>query len=104
MSDCLRRIPLVLRAVRSFQMPGSVKHHVQLKQRQRGLDKASDVESFLVLNALGGECLDDFDRLRQDAGLKQMLSYAVPSPEAARKFLYQFHDEAKLARAQADYP
>jgi hypothetical protein len=24
------------------------------------------LESFLVLNALGGECLDDFDRLRED--------------------------------------
>jgi hypothetical protein len=30
--------------------------------------EASYVESFLVLNALGGECLDDFDRVREDHG------------------------------------
>jgi hypothetical protein len=56
------------------------------------------------LNALGGECLDDFDRRREDAGRKEMLGHEVPSPEAARKFLYQFHDEQQIARAQAELP
>jgi len=28
----------------------------------------------------------------------------VPSPEAARKFLYQFHHEEKIERAQAELP
>ena len=51
--------------------------HLQLKQRQRGLDEAGYVESFLVLNALGGECLDDFDRLREDEGLAEMLGHEV---------------------------
>ena len=97
-------IPLFVRAVRSFQVSASGKQHLHLKQRQRGLDEASYVESFLVLNALGGECLDDFDRLREDAGLKEMLGHEVPSPEAARKFLYQFHDEEEIVRAQAELP
>jgi hypothetical protein len=95
-------IPLFVQAIRSFHVPTSVKQHLHLKQRQRGLDEASYVESFLVLNALGGECLDDFDRLREDAGLNQMLGYEVPSPEAARKFLYQFHDQEEITRAQAE--
>ena len=81
-----------------------MKQHVQLKQRQRGFDEATYVESFLVLNALGGDCLEDFDRLREDAGLKEMLGHEVPSPEAARKFLYQFHDEQEMERAQAELP
>jgi hypothetical protein len=93
-----------VRAVRSFNVPGSVKQHLHVKQRQRGFDEASYVESLLVLNALGGECLDDFDRLREDAGRKEMLGHEVPSPEAARKFLYQFHDEQQIARAQAELP
>src|ERR1019366_5207997 len=88
-------IPLFLQAARSLDVPGRVKQHLQLKQRQRGLDEAGYVESFLVLNALGGECLDDFDRLREDEGLREMMGHDVPSPEAARKFLYQFHDESK---------
>ena len=72
--------------------------------RQRGLDEAGYVESFLVLNALGGECLKDFERLREDEGLSEMLGHEVPSSEAARKFLYQFHDETKLEDAQKELP
>jgi Transposase DDE domain group 1 len=58
------------------------------------------VESFVVLNALGGECLDDFQHLREDAGLKEMLGHEIPSPEAARQFLYQFHAEEKIEEAR----
>jgi hypothetical protein len=68
------------------------------------LDEASYVESFLVLNALGGECLDDFARLREDAGLAEMLGHELPSPEAARKFLYGFHEEGAIERAQQALP
>jgi hypothetical protein len=97
-------VPLLLRAARSLDVAGSVQRHLHLKQRQRGLDEASYVESFLVLNALGGDCLDDFERLREDAGLQQMLGHEVPSPEAARKFLYQFHEAEKLEQAQRELP
>ena len=56
------------------------------------------------MNALGGNCLEDFDRLREDAGLKGMLGHELPRPEAPRKFLYQFHDEREMERAQAELP
>jgi hypothetical protein len=75
-------VPLFVRAIRSFDVPGSVKRHLHLKQRQRGFEEATYVESFLVLNALGGDCLEDFDRLREDAGLGEMLGHELPSPEA----------------------
>jgi len=97
-------IPLLVRAARSFGVSESVRRNLTLKQRQRGLDEATYVESFLVLNALGGDCLEDFDRLREDAGLAEMLGYELPSPEGARKFLYQFHDEQKIEQAQAELP
>ena len=97
-------IPVFLRAARSLEVGGLVKRHVALKKRDRGLDEASYVESFLVLNAVGGECLEDFDRLREDEGLREMLGHEIPSPEAARKFLYQFHDEEKLKQAQRELP
>jgi hypothetical protein len=95
-------IPLFLRAARSLDVAGLVKRYVHVKERQRGFDEASYVESFLVLNALGGDCLDDFNRLREDDGLREMLGHEVPSPEAARKFLYDFHDEERLKQAQAE--
>jgi Transposase DDE domain group 1 len=97
-------LPLFVRALRSFNVPGSVKQHLHLKQRQRGFDEATYVESVLVLNALGGDCLEDFDRLREDAGLGQMLGHELPSPEAARKFLYCFHDQERIEQAQAELP
>jgi hypothetical protein len=56
---------MFVRAMRSLNVGTNVKRHVQLKQRQRGFDEATYVKSFLVLNALGGDCLEDFDRLRE---------------------------------------
>jgi len=95
-------IPLFVRASRSLGVPESVGRNLALKQRQRGFDEATYVESFLVLNALGGDCLEDFERLREDSGLAEMLGHEMPSPEAARKFLYQFHDESRIEAAQRE--
>jgi hypothetical protein len=97
-------IPLLVRAFRSLGLAQSVKQHVQIKQRQRGYEEASFVESFVILNAVGGECLDDFERLREDSGVAEMLGHEIPSPEAARKFLYQFHDEEKIVEAKQQLP
>src|ERR1035438_10047098 len=59
-------IPLVVQAFRSLGLPQSVKEHVGVKERERGYDEATFVESFVVLNAAGGECPEDFKRLRAD--------------------------------------
>jgi len=107
LEECLTAyagIPLFLQAARSLDVPGRVKQHLEVKQRDRGLDEAAYIESFLVLNALGGDCLEDFERLREDEGLAEMLGHVVPSCTAARKFLYAFHDESKLERAQKELP
>jgi len=93
-------IPLLIQAFRSLGAGRSVAQHLQMKQRQRGLDEASYVESFVVLNAAGGDCLEDFDHLRADTGLAELIGHEPPSSEAARKFLYQFHDDSKVVEAQ----
>jgi hypothetical protein len=93
-------IPLVVQAFRSLGLPQSVKEHVQVKERERGYDEATLVESFVILNAAGGECAEDFKRLREDAGLAEMLGHELPSPAAALQFLYAFHQEAKIEEAQ----
>ena len=89
-------IPMVVQTLRSMRMPQAIQQHVHIKERQRGYDESTFVESFIVLNAAGGDCLEDFGRLREDSGLAELLGHAMPSPEAARKFLYEFHDEAKI--------
>jgi hypothetical protein len=93
-------MPLLVQAFRSLGVGASVRRNLEIKQRQRGLDEASYVESFVILNAAGGDCLDDFQRLREDAGLAQMVGHEMPSPEAARKFLYGFHEEDRITQAQ----
>jgi hypothetical protein len=95
-------LPLLVRAIRSLDVPGSVRRNLHLKQRQRGFDEPTYVESFLVLNAVGGDCLEDFERLREDPGVAEILGHEVPGTEAARKFLYQFHDEEKIEQAQQE--
>src|ERR1035438_2382061 len=59
-------IPLVVQTFRSLGLPQSVKEHVGVKERERGYDEATFVESFVVLSAAGGECPEDFKRLRAD--------------------------------------
>ncbi|HEV2500697.1 MAG TPA: IS1380 family transposase [Terriglobia bacterium] len=93
-------IPLVVQAFRSLGAPGSVKQHVQIKARQRGYDEATFVESFVILNDAGGDCLEDFGHLREDEGLSELIGHELPSPEAAWNFLHAFHEEKKIEDAQ----
>jgi len=94
--------PLVVRTMRSLGVGKSVRRQVRVKQRQRGLDEASLVESFVLLHALGGDCLEDFERLREDAGLAAMVGHEMPTPKVARRFLYAFHDEERIESAQQE--
>src|SRR5277367_6338743 len=93
-------IPLVVQAFRSLGLPRSIQERVRVKQRERGYDEATLVESFVVLNAAGGECVEDFERLRGDPGLAEMIGHDLPSPRAALEFLYAFHAEEKIEQAQ----
>lgn len=93
-------MPLLVQAFRSLGAGQSANRNLALKQRQRGLDEASYVESFVILNAAGGDCLEDFEHLRTDSGLAELIGHDMPSAEAARKFLYQFHEDDKIEEAQ----
>jgi len=92
--------PLLIRTLRSLEVAQSVARHIRIKQRQRGYDEATFVESFVLLNGVGEECLGDFEQLRADGGFEEMLGLAIPSPEAARNFLYEFHSEAHIETAK----
>lgn len=67
------------------------------KQSLRGLSQGQMVEAFVLLSALGGESLEDMERLRQDQGLATMLGYRPPAAETARQWLDRFHDEEAMA-------
>lgn len=97
----LAGLSLVARTFRSLGLTESVARHVVIKKRDRGFSEAEMVESLVLLNAAGGDCLDDLVRLQADPGLSTMLGHAIPSPEAARKFLYSFHDDKLIDEAKA---
>jgi len=97
-------LPLVAQTCRSLGLPQSVARHLALKPRQRGLDEATLVESFVLLNAAGGDCLEDFRRVADDPGLPTLLGHALPLPDVARKFLYAFHRAVAIATAKAQRP
>jgi len=63
------------------------------KKTSKGLSQGQMTESLVLLSALGGECIEDMGRLRQDKGLEAMLGYQMPAPETARQWLDKFHDE-----------
>lgn len=62
------------------------------------------VERFVLLNAAGGDGLEDFRRLAEDPGLPTWLGHALPLPDAARNFLYTFHRDEASATAKAQRP
>lgn len=88
-------LPLVMETCEALGLAGLVKRHVRIKQRNRGYAESKYVESIIALIAAGGDCLEDIERLRSDVGLKLLLG-EMPSAEAARFFLYGFHDEKLL--------
>jgi len=67
------------------------------KRSVQGLRQGQMLEAFILLSALGGECLEDMERLRQDQGLATMLGYRPPAAETARQWLDRFHDEEVMA-------
>ena len=96
----LAGLPLLVQAFRSLEVGRSVKEQVRIRERDRGYDEPTMVESFVLLNAAGGECLEDFEQLRKDVGLAELIGHGFPSPEAARQFLYAFHEEEKIEEAK----
>lgn len=66
------------------------------KGSAKGLKQGQTVESFVLLSALGGDCIEDMERLRQDEGLAALIGYHPPAPETARQWLDRFHDETLM--------
>jgi hypothetical protein len=88
-------LPLVMETFRALGLPQSIQKHLPMLQREGKYRETDYVESFISVFAAGGECVDDFERLRQDEGLKK-LGLRVPSPESVRWFLNAFHEDEPL--------
>jgi hypothetical protein len=89
-------VSLLVDLFRKLEMDQIADQVLPGKKSSKGLSSGQMVESFILLSALGGECLDDMKRIRGDAGLEQILSYKPPAPETARQWLDGFHDVALM--------
>jgi hypothetical protein len=77
-------------------VPAAADRHLPAKRSQRGLGQGAMVETFVLLSALGGDCLDDLDQLRRDMGLAALAGYDLPAASTARQWLDRFHDAELL--------
>ena len=87
---------LVVELYRKAGVEAAVERALPKKKSSKGLRQGQMVESFVLMSALGGDCIDDIERLRQDKGLRVMLGYQPPAPETARQCLDKFHEEALM--------
>jgi hypothetical protein len=88
---------LLLELGRRSGVMAAAERHLPAKKSAKGLGQGQFVEAFVLLSALGGDCLDDFDTLRRDRGLAALLGYDLPAAATARQWLDRFHDEELLA-------
>jgi hypothetical protein len=87
---------LLVDLFRKLEMGQLANQVLPAKKSSKGLSQGQMVESFVLLSSLGGECIEDMQHLRDDAGLSGMLAYKPPAPETARQWLDGFHDELLL--------
>jgi len=92
---------LLVELYRQSGTSDAVEQALPKKRSRQGLRQCEMVESFVLLSALGGECVDDIERLREDEGLGALLGYGPAAPETARQWLDRFHEEEMMARRPA---
>ena len=93
-------LPLVVETMRALGMGEEIGRQVRVRERDSGYSEARKIEAVVMLLAAGGECLDDIEVLKGDAGLMRLVGN-LPGADALRTFLYEFHDEGLIVQAQA---
>jgi len=74
---------------------------LQLRERDRGYTEFDKLQALVLVQAAGGECVEDVRMLASDRGLVRLLGRPLPSPDALHDFLAAFHDEALWAQRPA---
>jgi hypothetical protein len=92
-------VALLVELGRISGVMGAAQRHLPPKANPKGLSQGQMVESFVLLCALGGDCIDDLDNLRRDRGLSAMVGYDLPAASTGRQWLERsFHEEGALAK------
>ena len=93
-------LPSVVDTMKAFGLDVVVGEQIQIRKRNRGYSEWEKFESLVLLMAAGGECVDDIEKLKADAGLCRLVG-TMPGADALLTFLYSFHDDKLIAEARA---
>jgi hypothetical protein len=93
-------LPSVVDTMRAFGLNAVIGEKIQIRKRKSGYSEVKKVEAIILLMAAGGECVDDIEKLRADAGLCRLVGN-MPSADRLLAFLYSFHDDKLIAEARA---
>jgi hypothetical protein len=85
----------VAEQMRAMGLPATVEEELGCKKGGSGFSDWEVVESFLLMLADGGECVEDLGVLRGDRALVKLLGHEVASAPVGKKFLYTFHDDER---------
>ena len=97
-------LPLVVETMRALGLDRVMGEQVRVRQRASGYPEAEKLEALVLLLAAGGDCLDDIEILKADAGLERLLGRRLPAADTLRQFLYAFHDPGLITAAQDARP
>jgi Transposase DDE domain group 1 len=90
-------VGLLIETGRRSGVMAAAEKYLPPKRSAKGLGQGQFVEAVVLLSALGGDCVDDFDNLRRDMGLRALTGYRLPAAPTVRQWLDRFHEEALLA-------
>ena len=74
---------VLMELFRRSGLDGKANRVLPAKGSAKGLKQGQVVESFVLLSALGGDCIDDMERLREDEGLEVLRLSPTGSGDSA---------------------
>lgn len=95
-------LALVSETMLALGLDELVRSHLRVGSRRRGYAEFDKLHAIVLMQAAGGECVEDVRVLARDAGLRRLLRRPWPSPDALHDFLAAFHDEGQLAQRPAE--
>lgn len=95
-------LTLVSETMLALGLDGVVNDRLRLRPRARGYSEFDKLHAVVLVQAAGGECVEDVRVLARDAGLRRLVGRPWPSPDALHDFLAAFHDETQMAQRPAE--
>jgi DDE family transposase len=91
-------LTLIAETLLALGVDALVRDGLRLRTRQRGYAEFDKLQAIVLIQAAGGDRVEDVRVLARDAGLTRLLHRGFPSPDALHDFLARFHDEAQMVQ------